>query len=537
MADILIIDDQDRTLQLCERAIKGHRFHGPMRTWAAAQARLNSARRPINLVLLDIHFDIEPVDLLGFRSDMSATDIERLKRRQGVEILGALRREHPELPVILMTSQEELTLEEGAERYAAEEYTAFLDDDFVDARALQAQIEGIVAARAAGPSDGPIYWGPGSAMLRVRQRLGVMSRGRLPVVLLGPTGSGKSLIARHFVHERSHRRGRFVAVDLSTLPHELMSAHLFGSVRGAYTGSVTDRTGAFEEADGGTLFLDEVGNLSIEAQKMLLSVLQDGTLTRLGDLRERTVDVKLIVATNEDLAERVRHGTFRADLYMRLNPAAAIVLPSLEERGLDIADLLAFVLKRAVRQPALRDMLEAYREKNGLPVGHVVVHAGAGVPAAEEGVLYLLFPDRALRHLRGHSWPGNLREFAMTVENTVLFALAEMLELPASDRGDVVQVRPRWVKELILHIAERTPETGMTADGWRETVLVRAQDTLNKVSQDIERQLYSSMYRAHSGDFSRMAAMLLDDAEAGRKVQLRFNQLGLKVRELKGQLG
>ena len=536
MADILVIDDQDRTLQLCQRTIQQHRFHGPARNWEEAKQRLDTRRRPIDLVLLDIHFDIPKHELLGYRDGMSTREVEAVKRRQGVEILAALRRSHADLPVILMTSREELTLEEGAEKHAAEEYTAFLDDDYVDARALQAQIGSILEARQNATSEGAIYWGTAQVMRRIRQRLTVLSRGRLPVVLLGPTGTGKSLLAREFVHVRSGRRGRFVSVDISTLPAELMSAHLFGSVRGAYTGSVGDRVGAFEAADGGTLFLDEVGNLSMDAQKMLLTVLQDGVVTRLGDLKERQVDVKLVVATNDDLAARVREGSFRADLYMRLNPAAAVQLPSLGERNVDVPELLAFTLQRAVHQPALRDLLEAYREHNGLTGTRVRVHAGAGVPESEPGTLFLLFPDRAVRHLRSHSWPGNLREFAMTVENTVLFALAEVMGVPPGDRSDVIQVRPRWVKELILHIEEPTPQSGETADGWRETVLVRPQSTLNKVSQDIERQLYTTMYLANKGDFAKMGQLLLGEADAARKVQLRFNQLGLTVRELKARL-
>ena len=182
-------------------------------------------------------------------------------------------------------------------------------------------------------------------------------------------------------------------------------------------------------------------------------------------------------------------------------------------------------------------MLDDYRDKNGLLGKSVVVHAGLGVPEPEEGTLFLLFPERALRHLRAHSWPGNLREFAMTVENTVLFALAEVLAVPPGDRSDVIQVRPRWVKELILAVHEAAPATGATADGWRETVLVQPQDTLNRVSQDMERQLYASLFLSLDGDFARMAEVLLGDGEEGRKVQLRFNQLGLKVREMKAQLG
>ena len=169
-----------------------------------------------------------------------------------------------------MTSREELEFEESSEARGAEEYTYFLDNDYVDARSLQAQIDGVVRARRGEAADGPVFWGQSMAMRRIRQRLEVLARGRLPVVLLGATGTGKSLVARHFIHARSGRAGRFVSVDLATLPSDLMAAHLFGSVKGAYSGSVSDRPGAFEQAHHGTLFLDEVGNLSMDAQKLSL---------------------------------------------------------------------------------------------------------------------------------------------------------------------------------------------------------------------------------------------------------------------------
>jgi DNA-binding NtrC family response regulator len=538
MADILIVDDQDRYLELCRAAIPEHRYRGPARNLAEAVDVLSRARGRVDAVLLDVHFDIEPADLVGFEEGMEPRAIERLKRRQGLLILEALRQRYPDLPVIVMTSRDELALEQEVE--GGEEFTYFLDDDYVDARALQGQIASVVSLRRATEYDGPVFWGRSMAMRRIRQRLTVLARGRLPVVLLGPTGTGKSLIARHFVHARSGRSGRFVSVDLSTLPSELMASHLFGSVKGAYTGSVGDRTGAFEAAHQGTLFLDEVGNLSMDAQKMLLSVLQEGTITRLGDLKERPVDVKLVVATNEDLVERVHEGTFRADLYMRLNPATAVRLPALSERALDTAELLTFCLEQALERPYLRGLIDEYLqsarpdEGDFRPRPHVRVLCGESAPEPEANTIVLLFPERAMRLLRQHAWPGNLREFAMTAENAVLFALAEMTTAGGGDRDDVVVVRPKLVRDLLGTLPTRrgAVPAGKTA----VQVTVSVHDTLNKVSQDCERQYFTELYLRNDGDFSKMAEILLGDAEHGRKVQLRFNQLGLKVRELRERL-
>ncbi len=534
MADILIVDDQDRYVELCRKAIPEHRYRGPARNFREAIDVLSRARGRVDLVLLDVHFDIPDADLLGFTPDLSAPELERLKRRQGIEILGTLRERYPDLPVVLMTSREEVELEALPEPGQAEEFTYFLDDDYVDAQSLRGQIEGIVAARRGQEADGNIFWGRSLAMRRLRQRLAILARGRLPVVLLGPTGTGKSLLARHFVHARSGRSGQFVAVDLSTIPRDLMAAHLFGAVKGAYTGSVAERVGAFEAAHGGTLFLDELGNLTMDAQKLLLSVLQEGVVTRLGDLRERPVDVKVVVATNEDLAERVAAGTFRADLYMRLNPATAVRLPPLSERALDLGRLLAFCLQQARGRPYLRGLLDDYRQGAGFGPGRVEVVAGGKVPEAQPGTLVLLWPERSMRLLRGHRWDGNLREFAMVVENAVLFAVAEQSSVPVGDRPDVLQIRPKLVRDLLLATPTAASADGVVdGDGWRMHVLVEPQDTLNKVSVACERQYFEALWIRERGDFGAMARVLLGDSEHGRKVQLRFNQLGLRVRDLK----
>ncbi|MCB9758824.1 MAG: sigma 54-interacting transcriptional regulator [Alphaproteobacteria bacterium] len=535
MAHVLIIDDQDRYARLCQRAIPEHTYHGPMRSWDEARQSLRRLGRRLDLVLLDVNFDIPEDQLVGLPKGADAKVVEHTRRRQGLLILEQLRQGHPDLPVILMTSRDDLALEETADRLDVEEYTYFLDDDYVDANSLRAQMNGVLRARRAPEQEGPIFWGSAMAMQRLRAQLLTLAQGRLPVILSGPTGTGKSLIARHFIHPRSGRSGNFVSVDLSTLPRDLMAAHLFGSVRGAFTGSVADRKGAFEEADGGTLFLDEIGNLSEDAQKMLLTVLQEGAVTRIGDVRERRVDVKVIAATHEELPEMVAKGRFRADLFMRLNPACMVRLPSLQERISDLQGLVDFCCEAALNGPYLRDLVEQYQALNGLEGTSLRIAPPGGVPEGEAGVIWLLLSRRTLTLLRKHPWPGNLRELTMTVENALVFTFAELVQLKGVERPDVVQLRPKLIRDLLRTTRGQHP--GAPADGWSLEVSVRPSDSLNAVSQDVERQYFTALYLVNQGDFSAMAKVLMGDPDNARKIQLRFNQLGLKVRELKQRLG
>ncbi|MCP4804463.1 MAG: sigma-54-dependent Fis family transcriptional regulator [Proteobacteria bacterium] len=532
MAQVLIIDDQDRYIELCRRAIPEHDYLGPARSWSEARALLRKRNR-VEMVLLDVHFDIPEGDLVGLKSGAEPREVEKVKRDQGVHILRELRQGHPDLPVILMTSRDDLSLERAADELAVQEYTYFLDDEYIDVNALRAQMEGIARARRGLEREGPIFWGRSMAMRRIRSRLLTLARGRLPIILGGATGTGKSLIARHFIHPRSGRKGRFVAVDLSTIPSNLMAAHLFGSVRGSFTGSIADRKGAFEEADGGTLFLDEIGNLSHDAQKMLLTVLQEGMVTRLGDVRERRVDVKVIVATNEDLPAMVREGSFRSDLHMRLNPACTVELPPLSERRLDLPRLIEFCCERALSSPAVAELYAELLRVHSLGDATLKVFEGDTAPAQEEGVVHLLFPKRTMALFKKHGWPGNLREFGMTVENALVFTFTELVQMRRVERPDLIQVRPKLVRDL-LRTTQELPEA--PAAGWKLEVGLRPQETLNKCAADVERQYFTALYLSSGGDFSEMARILLADEAHARKVQLRFNQLGLKVRELSKRL-
>lgn len=564
MSSILIIDDEDKYLELCRRFMPEHEFVGPARNHLEAMHILARSRRSIDLVLLDVHFDIPEAQLLP--EDKSALlakgdparVLERLRRSQGLYILDRLRRRYPDLPVIVMTALDDLPLEADTERLHAEDYTYLLDDEYLDARALKVQVEGILArAQRSAEADGPFYWGTSPAMSDLRRRLAILARGQLPIIIQGETGTGKSLLAREYIHPHSQRTGAFVAVDLSTIPSELMGAHLFGVVKGAYTGASSSREGVLARAHGGTLFLDEIGNLSLELQKSLLLVLQEGGYRPVGSVEERTADVKLVVATNENLAQMVRSGRFREDLYMRLNPATAVTLPSLRQRRDDFQHLLEFFIERVCQSGYNRDLMVQYAEQRGLAPAldgeRMRVTVGRKVPAKPDARrIHMLLHQNSYNLLQDFGWPGNFRQFEMVLSNLVTFTLVELVdhveqvepevgELDA--RPDVIVIQPRTIRDLlrpfaeIAGVASEAPaldeELSEDGDGMRMSIRVAPGESLNAVSCEVERQYLERLYHHYGGDLSRVAAFVLGDAEAGRKIQLRMNQLGIKLRELK----
>ena len=240
--------------------------------------------------------------------------------------------------------------------------------------------------------------GESPRLLAALDRLDRLATGRLPVLILGESGTGKELAARR-LHRRSSRAGRsFVAVNCAALSETLLLSDLFGHARGAFTGADRDRKGVFETAHGGTVFLDEIGDLPLNAQGLLLRVLQEGEIRRLGESEPRRVDVRVLAATHRDLTAMIEGGSFRQDLYFRLR-VGCVVMPPLRERGDDLLRIAERILDR-LPTPARLD------------------------PKA-----------RAL--LLAQPWPGNIRELENVL--SVAAALAEggvigpqHLELPAA---------------------------------------------------------------------------------------------------------
>ncbi len=242
----------------------------------------------------------------------------------------------------------------------------------------------------AGDRAAPEVVGQSAAFKALRKEIALVAPSDLGVLISGETGVGKELVARG-IHRQSARAGKpMVVINCAALPDALVESELFGHVRGAFTGAVGERRGKFELADGGTLFLDEVGELPLASQAKLLRVLQSGQLQRVGSDREHRVDVRVIAATNLDLADAVRQGRFRADLYHRLG-AYPLRVPPLRERERDVLLLAGYFLEEARSRMGLRSL-----------------RLSADAQAA----------------LLGYDWPGNVRELEHLVGRAVLRALA-----------------------------------------------------------------------------------------------------------------
>lgn len=551
---LLVVDDGDRYVELAHALLRDYdyatrcdlpgpcweceRRPGCTLTHAHDASELDEAlgRNPdVDVVLLDVFFDLPEERLLP-----SGEPLERRRRLQGLDILSHLRRSRGELPVVLMTSLEELELEDAAAALAADEAVSLAGADTFDARALGLLVERILARRHEVPAAGGYAWGTSRAMARLRQDATTLARTSLPVLVLGEPGTGKSALAEHVIHPASGRSGPFVAVDLSAIPAQLVAAELFGTARGAFSGAV-ERQGLFAEAHGGTLLLDEIGNLPLDVQRMLLLTLQSGRVTRLGETTSRVVDVKLVAATNSDLERAVREGTFRADLYARLNPAARIVIPPLRERIDDLEELAAGFTRKTFSAGADRALLLRYLEVAGLggpPCASLVV---GRAPAAEpeSGVLFVL-SRQSLGALRAHRWPGNVRELSMLVANATIFALADALRAAEAGRAATAEaprtipIPARLVREL-LDASWADAETGAASPADRFAPAVSPQPTLRDAARSLERQLYERLFHETGGDFEAMAARLLegDPRANARRVRLRFNQLGLRARKLR----
>lgn len=489
----------------------------------------------VDVVLLDVQFDIEEDRLFPLAQ---ASTPRRIRRFQGVAILQEIRKRHPGLPVVMLTAQADLSLVDAGGEVASQSMTYFLDGDDLDS--LRIRINQALLERQGAPEESGVLWGADPAFRAIRRRLTVLSRGKLPIILEGETGTGKSFLAEQFIHRNSGRSGLFVALDLSTIPRDLVAAHLFGAMKGAYTGAVADRKGVFEMANRGTLFLDEVQNIPLEVQRQLLLVLQDRRVRPLGAAREVEVDVKVIAASNTSLSQAVFAGLFRHDLYMRLSPATAVTVPPLRQRAGDLAFLSRRFVQRAVEEAENREFCDriatATGQQGGAPLELLIPGSGLGRTAG----LRLKVPKPAWELLESHTWPGNIRELEMVMHNLVTFTLvdaADALQAGLSLTSGTLQVDAGLVSTLLsgsagLRAGTQGAGPAGAADPDRIAVTIEPGKTLNAVSNSVERQYMTALYRETGGDFALMADALLGDPGKARAVRLRFNQLGLKVREI-----
>ncbi len=314
---------------------------------------------------------------------------------EGIYWLRRIRERRPDVKVVLFTAYAEIDLAVRAMREGAVDFVVKpwnnerLVASLCNARDLaqsQREVKRLQELRREISSDEPMFWGDSAAMSRIRELVEKVSATDANILITGENGTGKEMLARE-LHRRSPRNGGpMVTVDMGAVSETLFESELFGHVKGAFTDARSDRAGKFEAADGGTLFLDEIGNLPLHLQPKLLSVLQNGTIVRVGSNRPVRVDCRLVSATNRDLFGMVAEGSFREDLLYRIN-TIHIDLPPLRQRLEDVVPLARRFLVRYAAK---------YRK---------TIHD---------------FTPAAQREMTAHAWPGNIRELQHAVEKAVI---------------------------------------------------------------------------------------------------------------------
>ena len=383
---VLVADDERnlRELMVRELARRGHEVDGVADGVAALERMRETA------------YDVAVLDM-------------KMPRKEGIEVLRELRDVLEPPQVIVMTGFQEVSTAVEAMKLGAYDYltkpTKIEELDVVIRKAAEkAQLlRENVALRAHAPGAEP-FGGILTRSERMQEVLRIIERVAptdSTVLILGESGTGKELVARA-IHERSPRAARaFVPIHCGALPREVFESELFGHEKGAFTGAVGTKPGLVELADDGTLFLDEIGEMELDSQVKLLRALETGTFFRVGGTRPRRVDVRLVAATNRDLAEAMRRGEFRQDLYYRIN-TIAVQLPPLRDRREDVALLAQHFVKANA----------AYGVKR----------LGAAALAA----------------LEAYHWPGNVRELLHAIERAVILSKDEELrpeDLPPEVRG------------------------------------------------------------------------------------------------------
>lgn len=377
---ILIIDDDMDLCTLLSRFLSRHGYETDM-AHSGAKGIAKFSENKYDVVICDY----------------------RLGDMEGKDVLTSLKNANPSVVVLMITGYSDIKTAVEVIKLGAFDYITkpLIPDEVLTVlnKALQQGSEpsGPAAkeksqAGGRGKSQEKIYKndeflvGQAPATKALYDQINIVAATNYSIILYGESGTGKEVIAKT-IHDLSNRKNKpFVAMDCGTLSKELAGSELFGHVKGAFTGALQDKEGHFELADGGTLFLDEVGNLSLEVQATLLRVIQERKFKRVGGNKEMNVDVRLIVASNENLQEAYRKGKFREDLYHRFNEFS-INLPALRNRREDILPFAEFFLARTNS--------ELNKDVKG-------------------------FEDDVLQTFLNYSWPGNLREFRNVVRRAVL---------------------------------------------------------------------------------------------------------------------
>lgn len=437
MAHILIVED-DLT------------FATMLQTWLGKKGftvdKVSNVAKAVKMLLAD-----DSVDLI--LSDM------RLPDHDGLYLLEWLRKQQRAVPFIVMTSYAEVqnavhAMKSGASDYIAKPVQpavllrkieeALSDsvpcEDCTDVNTPSAKSSEKSSAKvSAKPSvrpetSGQYLEGQSDAARQLYGYVSLVAPTPMSVLIQGASGTGKEYVARRIHNQSKRASGPFVAIDCGAIPRDVAASEFFGHIKGTFTGAVTDKRGAFVEASGGTLFLDEVGNLSYDVQVQLLRAIQERRVRPLGSVKEIEVDIRLVCATNENLAEAVSEGRFREDLYHRINEFT-IFMPELKDRGTDLLMFAELFLRQA----------NAELDRNV-----------AG------------FDTHASEMLVRHNWPGNLRELKNVVKRATLIAGGDYIR--AEELGISAGVVNRDVRPLHDETAEEQRiKSALRATGGNKT--------------------------------------------------------------------
>ena len=356
----------------------------------------------------------------------------------GEELLSKIRKELPDVPVLVLSGQREPTsvvacMQAGAIDYIAKPFDPLRlrtsVNNAIEQGRLRVRVE-VLSQEKSETSGLSTLMGQSEAM---RQSIALLSRSAtrdVTVLLTGESGTGKEVAARAVHCESARASGPFLAINCGAIPEGVIESELFGHERGAFTGAEAARRGVFEEADGGTLFLDEIGELRADLQVRLLRVLQERQVQRVGASTPRDVDVRIIAATNRDLPARVEAGEFRADLYYRL-AVFPVELPPLRERGDDVLLLANAFLRRL---------------------------------ASEQGRQIHSWTRAAASALLAHRWPGNVRELQNVIERAVILedgGRLSLASLPNEIRALATEAEDDSVADLAAPSSETPPRAGV----------------------------------------------------------------------------
>ncbi|MFQ5848853.1 MAG: sigma-54-dependent transcriptional regulator [Candidatus Methylomirabilales bacterium] len=436
---ILVVDDEENLLLFLSKLLTGEGYR--VETAGTGEKALERAK--------EADFDLAILDI-------------RLPDMDGVTVLRTFREEVPEANVVMITAYGSIesaveAMKAGAYDYIVKPFRAAeilkAVEKALEQRRLRREVLHLRREVERKYSFENIV-GKSQAMHEVFHQVEKVAASKSTVLVTGESGTGKELVARAIHYRGDRRNGPFVVLDCGAIPENLQESELFGHIKGAFTGAVSTKRGLFEEADGGTLFLDEAGDLSGPSQAKLLRALQEGTIRRLGETRTSQVDVRVIAATNRDLAELVREGRFREDLYYRLN-VVPIALPPLRERREDI--------------PLLVDCF---------------IHRYAAVAKKE---VRRISPSAA-ELLLGYHWPGNVRELENIIERAVLFCDKETL-------GE--ELLPQEVCIRGEEICVQVPEAPLCL-----------KEAVEKMSQELERGLIERALDRTGGNRSAAARLL-----------------------------